>query len=62
MRTRSNYNEDDCDPVRVIEDTDDHRIWTDELGRTLKLPKGFALLENYRYYVKRVWEIIESFA
>jgi uroporphyrinogen-III decarboxylase len=31
-------------PVQVIEDTDQHRIWKDELGRTMKLPKGFATL------------------
>ena len=31
-------------PEQVIEDTEDHRIWTDELGRTMKLPKGFATL------------------
>ncbi len=31
-------------PVQVLEDTEDHRIWTDELGRTMKLPKGYATL------------------
>lgn len=31
-------------PEVVIEDTAQHRTWKDELGRTMKLPKGFATL------------------
>jgi uroporphyrinogen-III decarboxylase len=31
-------------PIEEIEETDEHRIWRDELGRTMKLPKGVATL------------------
>ena len=31
-------------PEQPIEETDDHRIWRDGLGRTMKLPKGTATL------------------
>lgn len=31
-------------PETLIEDTDEHRIWTDRLGRTMKLPKATATL------------------
>ena len=31
-------------PEEVIEDTDEHRIWKDGLGRTMKLPKKTATL------------------
>lgn len=31
-------------PEKTIEETEDYRIFRDELGRTMKLPKGFATL------------------
>jgi len=31
-------------PVKVLEDTDEHRIYFDELGRTMQLPKATATL------------------
>jgi hypothetical protein len=31
-------------PEKVLEETSEYRIWTDGLGRTLKLPKGVATL------------------
>lgn len=31
-------------PEMLIEETDDHRIWRDGLGRTMNLPKAFATL------------------
>jgi len=31
-------------PEQAIEETEEHRIWRDGLGRTMKLPKGYATL------------------
>lgn len=31
-------------PETVLEDTPEHRLWRDGLGRTMKLPKGYATL------------------
>jgi len=31
-------------PEELIEETDEHRIWRDGLGRTMNLPKGYATL------------------
>ena len=31
-------------PEELIEETEEHKIWRDGLGRTMKLPKGFATI------------------
>ncbi len=31
-------------PEELIEETEEHKIWRDDLGRTVKLPKGMATL------------------
>lgn len=31
-------------PEEILDETEEHRVWRDSLGRTMKLPKGFATL------------------
>jgi uroporphyrinogen-III decarboxylase len=43
-------------PEEVIEETDQHRIWRDAIGRVMKLPKGYATLAMPQEYPVRTMD------